>query len=104
MRDAISVSGSRRKFTLADYEKAAHVGIVGGTGVDLLAEALALNGLHVLPCPFAIAPFPIKQHWHARYHHDLANQWLRATCVKLFQQRAMPNSLVDFAHPGFEST
>ena len=46
------------------------------------------NRLRVLPCPFAIASFVVKQHWHARYHHDLANRWLRGVCAKLFQKRS----------------
>jgi DNA-binding transcriptional LysR family regulator len=53
-----------------------------------IGETLALaNGLRVLPCPLRIASFTVKQHWHARYHHDAASRWLRATCAGLFQQR-----------------
>ena len=124
---------SNRKFTVADYKKAAHVSIVGGTGSDLLAAALArlglerrvalelpgflglsaviagtdlvatlprhtsetlakANRLHVLPCPFEIPSFLVKQHWHARYHHDPANRWLRSVCAKLFQKRSRVGS------------
>lgn len=124
---------SSRRFTVADYKKAAHVSIVGGTGSDLLSAALTrlglerrvvlelpgflglsaviaktdlvatlprhtsetlagANRLRVLSCPFAIAPFVVKQHWHARYHHDPANRWLRAVCAKLFQKRSTVGS------------
>jgi hypothetical protein len=41
-------------------------------------------GLNVFPCPLSIPSFSVKQHWHARYHHDAANRWLRAVCVRLF--------------------
>lgn len=50
-----------------------------------IGETLArAAGLRVLPCPLPIAPFTVKQHWHARYHHDAGNQWLRAICSELF--------------------
>jgi hypothetical protein len=26
----------------------------------------------------------IQQHWHARYHHDPGNQWLRGVVAKVF--------------------
>lgn len=50
-----------------------------------IGETLArAAGLRVLPCPLPIPPFTVKQHWHARYHHDAGNQWLRAICSELF--------------------
>ena len=60
--------------------------IVGRT--DLLAtlprqmgEQLAeIGGLRVYPCPFPIPSFVVKQHWHARAHHDAGNIWLRSVC------------------------
>jgi len=52
-----------------------------------IGETLACAaGLRVLPCPFAITGFAVKQYWHARFHHDSANRWLRAVCVNLFNQ------------------
>lgn len=50
-----------------------------------IGETLArAAGLRVLPCPLPIPPFTVKQHWHARYHHDAGNQWLRGICSELF--------------------
>lgn len=50
-----------------------------------IGESLArLGGLQVLNCPVAIPSFTVKQHWHARYHNDPANQWLRSMCAELF--------------------
>lgn len=50
-----------------------------------IGETLArAAGLRVLPCPFEIPSFTVKQHWHARYHHDPANRWLRSVCAELF--------------------
>lgn len=113
-------------FTRRDYEREAHVGIVSGTGQQLLeatleqlglrrnvtlrlpgflglpatlsttqliatlprhiGETLARTGggLQVLPCPLPIPKFQVKQHWHARYHQDPANRWLRGVCTELF--------------------
>lgn len=43
-----------------------------------IGELLARNaGLRVLACPFPVPPFTVKQHWHARFHEDAANRWLR---------------------------
>ena len=50
-----------------------------------IGETLAKSaGLQVLPCPFAIPSFPVKQYWHERYHHDSANRWMRGVCASLF--------------------
>lgn len=50
-----------------------------------IGETLAkVTGLAVYPCPVPIPGFTVKQHWHARYHHDPANRWLRGVCSTLF--------------------
>lgn len=118
-----------QRFTLRDYVAEAHVGIVSGTGQQLLDGALKAQGverrvplelpgflglsailstsdlvatlprhigetlaqaagLRVLPCPLKIPPFTVKQYWHARYHHDTGNRWLRGICAELFLQSA----------------
>jgi hypothetical protein len=71
-------------------------GFLGLTGIlaasDLIvtlprhigATLAALGGLHVHACPFPIPEFSVKQHWQARYHHDMANRWLRNLCARLF--------------------
>jgi DNA-binding transcriptional LysR family regulator len=54
-----------------------------------IGETLAhAAGLRVLPCPIAIAGFTVNQYWHARYHHDAANRWLRGVCAELFMKSA----------------
>jgi len=56
-----------------------------------IGETLARTaGLRVLPCPVPIAGFSVKQYWHARYHHDSANQWLRSLCAQLFMRGFAP--------------
>ncbi|MDB5895327.1 MAG: LysR family transcriptional regulator [Rhodoferax sp.] len=115
-------------FTLEDYLAEAHVGIVSGTGYQLLDGTLKGLGverrvmlelpgflglpailatsdlvatlprhigrtladaanLRQLPCPLDIPSFSVKQYWHARYHHDVASQWLRGVCAELFMPR-----------------
>jgi DNA-binding transcriptional LysR family regulator len=54
-----------------------------------IGETLARTaGLRVLPCPFEIPGFSVKQYWHARYHHDAASRWLRGICADLFMKNA----------------
>ncbi len=62
-----------------------------------IGEVLAqLNDLKVLPCPIAIPQFTVKQHWHARYHNETGNIWLRGVCASLYMdrkvRRAMPRT------------
>ena len=73
--------------------------IVGTT--DLIAtlprhigETLAhFYGLQAFPCPLEVSGFTVKQYWHARVHHDPANQWLRGVCADLVQQREVRGRL-----------
>ena len=129
-QDFICLTGARHprvkaSLSLAQYQTEGHIGIVSGSGQQLLEEAVkqfgierrivlrrpgslgltailaasdlivtlprhigetlaALGGLRVHACPFPIPPFSVKQHWHARYHHDTANRWLRGLCAGLF--------------------
>ena len=49
-----------------------------------IGELLARNaGLRVLACPFPVPTFTVKQHWHARFHEDPANRWLREQVAAL---------------------
>ena len=51
-----------------------------------LAQSFAdMDTVRVLPLPVKVPSIDIKQYWHARYHHDPANQWLRAQFMELFQ-------------------
>jgi DNA-binding transcriptional LysR family regulator len=56
-----------------------------------IGETLAQGGaLQVLRCPVPIPGFTVKQHWHARYHHDAASRWLRQVCAELFMRPQQP--------------
>jgi DNA-binding transcriptional LysR family regulator len=119
----------RKSLTRRAYESEGHAVISGGTGAELLAnalkrakvqrrvvlelpgflglgavvgstdllatmprnigETLASNaGLAVHACPIAVPRFFVKQHWHARYHHDAGNRWLRGAVATLFLRAA----------------
>ena len=49
-----------------------------------------LGDLAVHECPFPIEHFFVKQHWHARFHHDPANRWIRSLCARLFIRTEIP--------------
>jgi DNA-binding transcriptional LysR family regulator len=54
----------------------------------LIGETLARAGeIKVFPCPVKIPAFEVRQYWHARYHHDAGNRWLRSIVVELFAKR-----------------
>jgi len=60
-----------------------------------IGETLArAGGLKIYPCPVPIPGFTVKQHWHARYHHDPGNRWLRGVCANLFLQRGVAGAAV----------
>lgn len=131
-QDWVCLANSRhprigKTLTLEAYRKESHIGIVGGTGAQVLETALharrvrrrialelpgflglyaivsttdliatlprhtgetlaKLGRLKVHPCPVPIPRFTVKQHWHARYHHDAGHRWLRGTIATLFLQ------------------
>ena len=56
-----------------------------------IGELLARNAtLRVLACPFPVPSFTVKQHWHARFHHDPANRWLREQVAGLLAANVNP--------------
>jgi DNA-binding transcriptional LysR family regulator len=95
LADALRRHGIRRMVALELPGFLGLAAIVSST--DLVAtvprsigETLArTEGVRVLPCPVRIAPFPIKQYWHARSHHDAAHRWLRGVCAQLFAQKGV---------------
>lgn len=53
-----------------------------------IGETLAAaGGIRVFRCPLQIAPFEVKQYWHARCQHDAGHRWLRSVCVQLFRRK-----------------
>ena len=49
-----------------------------------------LGDIKLVRTPFKAKPRVVKQHWHARFHHDPANQWLRRLVADLFLDKARP--------------
>jgi DNA-binding transcriptional LysR family regulator len=61
-----------------------------------IGESLAASsegGLRLHRCPVGVPGFPVKQHWHARFHHDAGNHWLRKLCAKLFLPKGQKRPL-----------
>lgn len=54
-----------------------------------------MTGLRILRPPIQVAPAEVKQHWHARFHHDRVNRWLRGAVAELFLDK--PWKLVERA-------
>jgi DNA-binding transcriptional LysR family regulator len=52
---------------------------------ERLAQVFAEQAeIQIVPLPFSAPNIEIKQHWHARFHHDPANRWLRHAIAALF--------------------
>jgi DNA-binding transcriptional LysR family regulator len=41
------------------------------------------ESIRILPMPHALPSYEVKQHWHARFHTDPGNAWLRRTMAEL---------------------
>ena len=51
-----------------------------------VAAALADDlGLQIVAPPLKLPHIDIFQYWHARFHRDSANQWIRSTFKTLFR-------------------
>ncbi|WP_322083709.1 LysR family transcriptional regulator [Burkholderia sp. BCC1972] len=115
----------RSRLGAKQYRSEGHVAITGGTGAQLLEQALRQAGIErdivlelpgflglgaivqttdlitTLPrhigetlaqasdlavhaCPIPVEGFAVRQHWHARYHHEAGNRWLRGVVIRLF--------------------
>jgi DNA-binding transcriptional LysR family regulator len=55
--------------------------IVSNRVANKFAEQVPLK---IMPLPTKVPTYDIKLFWHARYHRDPANRWLRALFVDLF--------------------
>jgi len=51
----------------------------------VIGEQLAkLGDIKLVRPPFRAKPRVVKQFWHARFHHDAANRWIRGVVADLF--------------------
>ncbi len=56
-----------------------------------LGDVLQGRGaLRILPVPFALPSYSVKQHWHERYHHDPGSRWLRGVISQLMSEAPAP--------------
>lgn len=54
-----------------------------------LGELLRGRGeFSIFPLPFPLPEFIVKQHWHARFHNDPGNRWLRGLVFELLSDRS----------------
>jgi DNA-binding transcriptional LysR family regulator len=129
-----------KKLSLQTYRDESHIGVVAGTGYQLLEAALAsrrikrrvvlelpgflglvrivattdlivtlprhigetlarIGGLRVFDSPVSIPVFTVKQHWHARYHQDPGNRWLRGVIATLFLQHSVRGANANIRRP-----
>lgn len=90
LEGALERAGVRRKVYLELPSFLGLAAIVSTTDLIVtlprhIGNTLArLGGLAVHDCPVPVPGFSVKQHWHARYHHDAANLWLRGAMADLF--------------------
>jgi len=64
----------------------AHTDLMATVPERIARTLMRIAQVQAFPPPYQFPPFTIKQHWHERYHHDPANQWLRAVIAELFLQ------------------
>lgn len=59
-----------------------------------LGDVLKGRGaLRILPVPFPLPEYAVKQHWHERNHHDQGNQWLRRVIFDLLSEPSISGNL-----------
>ncbi|MEY4748245.1 MAG: hypothetical protein RIQ60_459 [Pseudomonadota bacterium] len=87
---ALERAGVRRKVYLELPSFLGLAAIVSTTDLIVtlprhIGQTLAgLGAVTVHPCPVEVPGFAVRQHWHARFHQDPANLWLRRTLAELF--------------------
>lgn len=67
----------------------------------LYGELMAMREqIRVLPLPHAVPRYDVKQHWHARFHTDPGNAWLRRTIAELLGDGRAAAKLDQRPEPG----
>lgn len=61
-----------------------HTDLLATVPGSVMAHLKPMPNVQLLPPPIATPSYEIRQFWHQRSHHDLANQWLRQTLAELF--------------------
>ena len=50
----------------------------------IAASFAKMTNLKMLRPPIQVGQPEVKQHWHARFHHDQVNRWIRGVVAELF--------------------
>jgi DNA-binding transcriptional LysR family regulator len=61
-----------------------HTDLLATVPGSVMAHLKPMPNVQLLLPPLATPSYEIRQFWHQRSHHDLANQWLRRTMAELF--------------------
>lgn len=69
---------------LAIGEAVEHTDLIAAVPSRLAQDLVKRRQLQVFSLPFESPEFQVRQYWHARFHHDAGNQWLRQVIVDLF--------------------
>lgn len=57
---------------------------------NYVAHIRPIPKLKIFPLPIKTPRYEIKQFWHQRNHHDIANRWLRSIVAELFLHDGSP--------------
>ena len=52
---------------------------------ELATAFVRYRAVRMVETPISLPNFAIRQHWHPRYHHDAANNWLRKFVKEVFE-------------------
>jgi DNA-binding transcriptional LysR family regulator len=67
---------------------------------ECVAPFARMARLQVMELPFSVPRFDVKQHWHAMYHGDPGNRWLRSLFYDGFAVAGGAPSIAPDGRPG----
>ena len=85
--------GHRRRVILTTpYIASVPLVIAGSDAIGIVTSGVArtfskIAGLRTISLPFRIPKIDVKQHWHERFHTDMANKWFRKKISEVFANR-----------------
>lgn len=86
----LKANGHRRRVQMVSSHFLSVPPIIASTDLivtvpRMLAEYYArIENVRIVEPPINIKPYPLKQFWHPRFHHDPGLRWLRESVVQLF--------------------
>jgi DNA-binding transcriptional LysR family regulator len=88
--EALAAQGMRRRIVLSiPHFLAIPLVIAESDLIVTVPYAIGVSfvkmaNLKLLRPPIEVGPAEVKQHWHARFHHDQVNRWIRGVVAELF--------------------